>query len=225
MAPQGQTSGLFLKKGGPVKRAAFYIDGFNVYHPIARHQRPHLKWMSYWDLATMLLPRSGEQLVSVKVFTALATHLPASMVRHRRVLRAWEATGCECVKGEFKAKPVRCKLCKKTFTGNEEKESDVNLAIHLLNDARYARMDVAYVISSDSDLSPAFRMCSAEFPNIELVTVAPPTKRPSKKNFAACSRAITLNWNHIEACVMPEQVLGPDGAVWATRPTEYDPPP
>jgi hypothetical protein len=180
--------------------------------------------MSYWDLAELLLPRSSETLASVKIFTALATHLPSSMVRHRRAISAWKATGCQCVMGEFKGKQVHCKVCKKDFIGNEEKESDVNLAIHLLNDARNNRMDVAYVVSSDSDLSPALRMCSTEFPNVELVTVAPPTKVPSKKNFAACSRAITLNWSHVDACLMPQQVIGPDGKVWATRPAEYDPP-
>lgn len=49
--------------------------------------------------------------------------------------------------------PPVCRVWK-----NEEKGSDVNLAIHLLNDAWNNRFDVAVVVSNDSDLAEAMRL-------------------------------------------------------------------
>jgi uncharacterized LabA/DUF88 family protein len=44
---------------------------------------------------------------------------------------------------------------------NEEKGSDVNLALHLLNDAWQDAFDCAVVVSNDSDLAEALRMVKA----------------------------------------------------------------
>ena len=40
----------------------------------------------------------------------------------------------------------------------EEKGSDVNLALHLLNDAWLNAFDCAVIVSNDSDLAPALKM-------------------------------------------------------------------
>ena len=50
-------------------RAAFYIDGFNLYHAIADLKEPFLKWLNLWELAATLIPRQSEEVV--RVFFAL----------------------------------------------------------------------------------------------------------------------------------------------------------
>jgi len=54
------------------KRAAFYIDGFNLYHAIDALAKPHLKWFSLVDYANFVTAQRGEPLVHVHYFSALA---------------------------------------------------------------------------------------------------------------------------------------------------------
>ncbi len=66
--------------------------------------------------------------------------------------------------GVFKAKDRACRNCESAWTDHEEKETDVNIALHLLRDAHQDRFDRALLISGDSDLVPAVRMVRALFP-------------------------------------------------------------
>lgn len=192
-----------------MSRAAFYIDGFNFYHRLAEHAHatstPSLKWMSYRQMAETILPRH-ESLEFVKVFTAMATHLPASMARHRQLIKAWKHEGCTCVLGEFKRKSTHCKKCSATFEKFEEKQSDINIAIHLFNDARLSKMDIAYVVSCDSDLAPVLHLCRKEFPKLKLITVAPPGLHISRANRNACHGQLSLTFDHVKKCVMPNEI-------------------
>jgi hypothetical protein len=77
----------------------------------------------------------------------------------------------EIIEGHYLQKTARALLAVKPATGSrevsiirsEEKQSDVNLACHLLLDAVRARYDAAIVISGDGDLSTPIRMARAEF--------------------------------------------------------------
>ena len=40
------------------KRAAFYIDGFNLYHAIDAYKRPYLKWLNLKALGRAIAPKS-----------------------------------------------------------------------------------------------------------------------------------------------------------------------
>lgn len=204
-----------------MKRAGFYIDGFNFYHAVAAARKPKLKWMSYRDLCSKLIQRN-EEIAYVKVVTALATHIPLSMVRHRVLLKAWQNEGCEIVLGQFKRKFVHCRTCRQSTEHFEEKESDVNIAIHLLEDCRSGLCDVAYVVSTDSDIAPALRMVKKVYPHIELVTVAPPGRKPSWEHQAAGARPINASWHQVETSPLPKQVLDRNGAIVCERPCEYD---
>lgn len=64
-----------------------------------------------------------------------------------------------------------------TIIRNEEKQSDVNLACHLLLDACKGRYDAAIVISGDGDFSTPKRMARSEF--AKRVVVLNPQRRSS----------------------------------------------
>ena len=210
-----------------MKRAAFYIDGFNFYHPVSKRAylqgKPHLKWMSYASLASLLINR-GEEVANVKIFTARPTHLPDSLVRHRMMTRAWEAEGCQCILGRFKRKFVFCGDCRRETPHFEEKESDVNLAVHLVVDCLADEFDVAYVISSDGDVFPAFETCRRLCPGKELVTVSPPDLQPCKSiRDLSGVRLARVTWPQVESCPLPLYVYDSEGHLAATRPHEYNP--
>lgn len=204
-------------------RAAFYVDGFNLYHAIDNLQAPHLKWLDLWALGRLLIPQESEMLVKVVYCSAFATHMPDKMIRHRAYTAALRASGVDCVMGNFKKRPpTTCKNCGRTWTTHEEKESDVNLAIHLIDDAHLNIFDHAYLITSDSDLAAAVRMFRQRFPTKYITTVAPPNRRHAGAIAQHSTNAIPLKVSQIHRCLFPEEVRNADGVVVATRPTKYD---
>jgi len=69
-------------------------------------------------------------------------------------------------------------LIKKT----EEKGSDVNLGIHLVNDAHNNKFDVAIVISNDSDLAGGLRIVKNELKKqVEILNPYPKTNKKLQK--------------------------------------------
>ena len=206
------------------KRAAFYFDGFNLYHALDALRQEHLKWLSLRALGNLLIPSRDEELSSVVYFTAYLTHKPDKLVRHRAYIAALEATGVECVLGRFKYSDVRCRTCGSQWRSYEEKETDVNIGIRIVRDAFHNVFDVYYLVSADTDLAPAIRMLKQEFPRKEFVSVATP-RRPHSSEFLRTRQSNTEN-NRQRAIEMPptgearEQGRQDDCAPYAIRPTE-----
>ena len=95
-------------------------------------------------------------------------------------MAAISATGVEVIVGKFKEKQIYCKICKSTFAGHEEKESDVNIACHLIGDAYKDIFDHAFIVSRD--LSGPIRYVRDHFSKKRVKIIAPP-QRATVKNF------------------------------------------
>lgn len=63
----------------------------------------------------------------------------------------------------------------------EEKGSDVNIAVHLLNDAWLNNYDCAVIVSNDSDLAEAMKLVKQYHPRKLLGLVIPGKGHPSKE--------------------------------------------
>lgn len=202
------------------KRVTVYIDGFNLYHAIDEACKTHHKWVNLFSLANSML-RDGEQLVAVNYYSAFATWLPAKYKRHRTYVSALQHAGVNTVMGKFKKKDTSCKNCGTTWTGHEEKESDVRLSIGLVADAFQDHFDRAIVISADSDLVPPIEFVRSTFPKKEVFVAAPPgrmgTGRDLKPKFE-------ITQGRIEKHLFPAQIVDANGVVLHERPAEYLPP-
>jgi uncharacterized LabA/DUF88 family protein len=200
------------------KRTIVYIDGFNLYHAIDDLREPHLKWVDLWALSEKLL-RGDQQLVAVKYFTAYATWRPASYRRHERYVAALEEHGVTPVIGRFKRKTVKCHArCRQTYITHEEKETDVNIGVHLIADALRDRFDRALVVSADTDLNSAVALAGHEAPTKRIDLVAPPNRLG--RNSAAL---FEVTKGRVRSSLLPAQITRADGKV-ITRPAEYAPP-
>ena len=210
-----------------MRRVACFIDGLNLYHALPRN---HHKWLNLKALVERLMASRVETLVSVNYFFAHAEWRPAAYGRDRQYVAALKATGVNVVLGHFKTKDRFCDLCRGHFLGHEEKETDVNIALHMLNAAYKGGYDKAILISRDSDLAPVLRMIRREFPKLEIEVVAPPNfGRPHLRHSIDLVNLATSKKNirtrQIEACLLPRQVIDPrTGKTAATRPAAYDPP-
>jgi uncharacterized LabA/DUF88 family protein len=166
-------SGFFMAK------IAFLIDGFNLYHALdychatPQHDRyRRYKWLNLRKLASLFVGPL-DTLSDVLYFTALATWMPEKTERHRLFIRALETEGVTIIYGEFKRKDKRCLVCRKRYSTFEEKQTDVNIAIQLLQLAIRDRYDRAVIVSGDTDLIPAIKAVRVSFPNKQIGIMIP----------------------------------------------------
>lgn len=151
-------------------RTSIYIDGFNLYYR-ALKGTPY-KWLDLKAMASHLL-QPHNQITQIKYFTAIISGIfdPNQPSRQKTYIRALQSYIPEfsVYYGHFLSHSITAptspltnppRFCKVIKT--EEKGSDVNLAVHLLNDAWLDRYDCAVVISNDSDLAEPLRLVRAQ---------------------------------------------------------------
>lgn len=202
-------------------RVSVYIDGFNLYHALCKFQDPKLKWLDLWSLSQRLLSPVSEQLDAVYYFSAYATWLPGPHSRHQLYVGALAAKGVVPILGHFKEKDRRCNSCGITWKAHEEKETDVNIGICLLNDAHKNKYDKALLVTRDSDLVPAVAMVLREYPNKKIEAIAPPLMGHSNDLLKVCTSKKKITPHQVNACLLPAQVLDAHGNIAAIRPLEY----
>lgn len=168
-------------------RTIVYIDGFNFYY--GQLKDSHHKWLDLTKLFKTVLGDENE-LVKIKYFTARVQPTerdPQVNIRQDTYFRALEAH-CPEVETHFghflrhkvfaeNANPPPNKI---EIFKTEEKGSDVNLALHVLNDAWANAYDCAVIVSNDSDLAMALQLVKEQHKKvIGLVTPGAPKRKPS----------------------------------------------
>lgn len=204
------------------------MDGFNLFHALDALRKAHLKWLDLRKLGQrILINRNAEQLVLVRYFTALKKSSPQKLARHMEYISALQYEQVSVIKGHFVGKETECRNCNHAWIADNEKETDVNLALHIVVDAYRDLYDTAYIITADSDQGATFRMMRQLFPAKRLVTVAPPGMAHSKSILTHTNLKIGLNEAVIAQCLLPgEKFKISDGQarLLYRRPVHYDPP-
>lgn len=210
-------------------RLAAFIDGFNLYHAIHDLGKPYLKWVDLRRLVESFAPAPQYTITKVVYCSAYATWRPDAYRRHREFVKATEARGVIALMGQFKEKDRTCRKCGATWKQHEEKETDVNLALQLLDAAHQDQFDRALLVSGDSDLVPAIRMIRAHHPSKKVRILMPPGRGYSMDLVNAAGPmkdARRLEVQHIDRALLPAEIVEPlTGKVVARRPVEYLPPP
>lgn len=205
-------------------RTAIYIDGFNLYYRALKGTA--VKWLDLKQLATLLLP-SSHQIIGIKYFTALVSGIfdPNQPIRQKTYIRALQKHIPELnvYYGHFLSHAVRSPISPltqpptfATVHKTEEKGSDVNLAVHLLNDAWKDAYDCAVVISNDSDLAEALRIAK-EQNGKEIGIISPVIKgHPSQELIRHASFVRRIRKGALAASQLPSPIPGtnirkPDG--------------
>ena len=191
-------------------RVIAYIDGFNFYHGLRHSGLKNSRWLDYHALSESLL-QPGEQLELVRYFTSRVKNNPKKTARQAVFIDALLARGgIEIDFGHFLSKPARCNSCGNAWRQNEEKKTDVNIAVRLLEDASDNRFDTAMVMSGDSDLVPPIESVLRRFPHKRVVVAFPP-KRSSTQLKQAASAAFSIFPQVIQANHLPDSVRTPGG--------------
>lgn len=183
-------------------RAAFFVDGFNLYHSIMSSERTtRCRWLDLRGLCEAFLTQS-ETLEKVTYFTSLARWKPEGARRHWALIEALRSTGVEVVFGQFKKRHRPCKRCGQTFGYHEEKRTDVNVATRLLRDAVRDHFDRAYLVTGDADLIPAIDTLRDLAPHKQ-VHVVFPYRRVTEDLKRSADRIHRIRPSHLERHLLP----------------------
>jgi len=194
-------------------RVVAYVDGFNLYFGLKSDQgRKHL-WLDLQALAeSLLLP--DQELREVHYFTARVRDDPDGEVRQAVYLDAL-ANHCgkvRRVEGRFQERTRSCRFCGARWIGYEEKETDVNIAIALMEGAVRDTYDTALLISGDSDLRPTIAAVKRLRPRKRIVAAFPP-QRNSASLIRAVDGYVRIGRDKIRNAQLPSKIVAAGGVV------------
>ena len=214
------------------ERIAVYVDGFNLYHAIDNLDKPHLKWLNICKLAQLLIKPKTQTLTAIRYFSALGNHFSGTnkvhrLVRHREYIKALQAKGVDVHLGNFAKRDMHYGDGNGRYRAKwrryEEKQTDVGIAVHLINDAHKNVFDRALIVSLDTDMLPAFRIMQTEFPAIPIVCVAPPNRAHHREIQNLGIEVANIKESQLEKALLGARVIA-NGRCVAKRPSAYRPP-
>lgn len=192
------------------KRAVVYVDGFNFYHG-SISGTPH-KWLDLQKFFELL--RNNDNVILIRYFTAQMHGQQG--VRQQTYLQALDTLPkVRIVLGKYKTKRVPCNVSACSHSGDrrfatwEEKRTDVNIAIHILDDAYQDNADIFVIVSGDSDLVPAVHQVKLRFPDKKIVTYIPARNKirgAAVEMRSAADKDATLPQNLLKLCHLPHEV-------------------
>lgn len=215
-------------KSNTQERVYVYVDWFNLYHAISKlpWYRKYL-WLDLRVLATQFL-QSWQVLKKVSYFTAYSRRKPDKELRHKQYVSALNDHGVttilwnfqkttktfyqwktplisilfqniiESLSQTFKWIFVPLRLDFQTF---EEKKTDVNLAISILEDGLMDRYDTAIIISWDSDLVPPIDRVK-KLKGKKFILVMPPNGKWTRIR-QVCDTSYMIKEIHLSSSQLP----------------------
>jgi uncharacterized LabA/DUF88 family protein len=196
-----------------VVRVAAYVDGFDLYFGLKDKYARRYLWLDLQALSESLL-RRDQTLVRVSYFTARVRGNADSQQRQSDYLDALVSHSrlVSVVDGRFQEKRRQCRQCETSWTVYEEKETDVHIAVSLVEDGVEDRYDTALLISADSDLCPAVRAVKRLRPEKRIIAAFPP-RRNSDDLKRAVDGYLSIGHAAIRQAQLPPQVTTPGGIV------------
>ncbi len=219
-----------------MKRTFVYIDGFNLYFRAVKHTS--FKWLDLKKLSENILS-SDHKIVGIKYFTAIISGRddPQGPIRQQTYIRALKhfipevsvhygqfmshnvwARFSDARQARYWEKRREIKIPLKNVVPEhssaeiiktEEKGSDVNLAVHLLNDAWLDLYDAAFIISNDSDLAESINLVRQH--HKKLVGVGIPEGKnnfPSKKLISVANFQKRIRKGVLRVSQLPTPIPG-----------------
>lgn len=196
------------------KRVLALIDGFNYYHKLKQYQKNQnicVKWLDYMSLLKASVKshlKTDEFEIEAIFFSAIANYRSQeSQLRHKIYLKALTMSGVKVVLGEFKEKYIfPCCDCKQKRSDekilkHEEKHTDVNIAITMLEYAFMDKFDRVYLLSGDNDYVPVVKRVKELYPNKEIIISPPPQKNYCVHSLVSASGETSFyrfKWNQIK---------------------------
>jgi len=192
-----------------------YIDGLNFYYGCTKNTE--YKWLDLKKFSQKVLGKNN-QITKIKLFSAMVkptANDPDVHIRQNAYLRALQSyiPEIEIHFGHFLEHQVSMPLVrpegKKRFAyvvKREEKGSDVNLAVHFLNDAWLDEYECGVIISNDSDLVEAVKLVRQQ--TDKKIGVVSPFPRVSKELAQYSHFQRTIRKSALASSQLPDIIPG-----------------
>ena len=214
----------------PLLQVIALIDGFNLYHAIRDLGDPRLKWCDASELVRQFL-QDDEQLAETRYYTANPVHLDKGVQgRHSAYVAAVQGRSDESFivqRGHFKQRIAQIYFTNdngvsirvRNKNAHEEKETDVRIAVDMMDIALQERCDALVLVSGDSDQLPAIARVLERFPQIQrFVILLPPGQqaehlRSLGEKHPGRVRVSQIKIAHIQGSRMPDEFPDSDGKI------------
>lgn len=198
-------------------RVVAYIDGFNFYHSIAHNLPQKYKWMDYKAVVSKFLAEN-EEVTDIFLFTALPKWDTLKIQRHNTFMSVMVANWIRIINGNYTSviknfsaskhpviDPVNAIVSPQRFKYStfEEKQTDVNIALYILEWAMMDYYDKALIFSGDSDIAPSIHMARWHFPNKKFMCILP-YKWKWRVIASSCDMSKTITFPILDSCLFPE---------------------
>lgn len=206
-------------------RGALYVDGYNLYHAIDDLDQPYLKWLNLRKLGELLARGHSKTIERVVYCTAFFPGDHGKKTRHQNYIDALSCYQVETVIGHTTKEPMKCRLnsCGHQWDVHREKETDINLALSLYQDAVLDVYDIAFLVTADTDQVSTLKFMRKYYPTKKVFVIVPPMRDPSKHLRDLSAGTIKMTIDHLDQCVLPALVVQ-SGSRSVVRPHEYAPP-
>lgn len=181
-------------------RVNAYIDGYNLYHAEVNLNDNRLKWVNLRALCQHFCD-DGDKLEKVYYFTALAEYYRFDSKKsykpevHTIYMNDFlSGFGVEKKLGYFK----------KSKHGYKEKQTDINLALQLYEDAIENRFDKAFLVTTDTDFVAVITKIreNEKTKNKQIIILAP--HKCNSDSFVGVNRVIRLKRGDFAGHLLPK---------------------
>lgn len=200
-------------------RTFVFIDGFNLYYTLFVGRRnignKTLKWLDLESLTRDILSEKYKKnnIVSLKYYTAnVSGKLDSKQPERQNVYLnaiARSSNITKIVRGKFSTTKIRMKKadCKGLVNviKQEEKDSDVNLSVHMVHHAHKNDYDVAVVITNDTDMSEAFKIVSRELEK-KIILIHGSKVKPANSLKKYCIDTLKITHDHLKRNQFPDYI-------------------
>ncbi len=213
----------------PTSNTIVYIDGFNLYYSLK--DTPY-KWLNIEKLISLVLDPSLNKIIKIKYFTAKTPFSNSTQNQNVWLTALRTLQKVEIVYGKFKKRHIKIKnnqierlsilqgnsknleqiksLLRGSifqFPKHEEKETDVNIATHIIYDCCKGNVDYVVLLSNDTDLKLPLRFARNKLR--KKIVVITPFKVETHMDLRRISnKTLRLKESHLKESQFPNRVNG-----------------
>ena len=194
-------------------RTIIYIDGLNLYYGSLKNTS--YKWLDLHALCKNLLPKNYD-IIEIKYFTARVKPRADNPDVHKRQNIYFRALKqhISCLKifyGHFSYHDVFMKNAEPPpkivkVIKTEEKGSDVNLSVQMLNDAWLDAYDCAVLISNDSDMAEALKLVKTHHSQKHIWLINPTKNQTSHRLQQYANQVRKIRSRLLVKCQLPQSI-------------------
>jgi hypothetical protein len=180
---------IYMKEENKLKKVVFYFDGFNFYNGFKSFIVDNPDWKNYYWIdfiklcSQFVFNQDGQVLHKVKYYTAP----PKNLQKRSKQSALFGANNIlneslfEVINGHYADKFIDCQaICKQSFKVPEEKCTDVNISLGIVGDCINNEVDIAILVTADSDQVSTIKFIQKNFPHIKLKLYFPPDRKSNE---------------------------------------------